>query len=70
MNKLAKDMSKVYFKTPTIDLIRNKGRKQLALMRAERQGGYFGRKEAKRLRYQIGQIDAVLAARAAQKPLF
>jgi len=70
MNKLAKDMSKVYFNTPTINLIKNKGRKQLALMHAEQQGGYFGRKEAKRLQYQIAQIDAVLASRAAQKPLF
>jgi len=70
MNKLAKDMSKVYFKTSTIDLIRNKGRKQLALYKAERAGGYFGRKEAERLRYQIAQIEAVLAERAAQTPLF
>jgi len=70
MKKLAKDMSKVYFKTATIDLIRNRGRKQLALMRAERQGGYLGRKEAERLKYQIAQIDAVLASRAAQQPLF
>jgi len=70
MKKLAKDMAKVYFKTPTIDLIKNKGRKQLALMKAERAGGYFGRKEAERLKYQIAQIDAVLEARGAQQPLF
>lgn len=69
-NKLAKDMAKVYFKTPTIDLIKNKGRKQLLLMRTEREGGYFAKKEAERLKYQIAQIDAVLAARSAQKPLF
>jgi len=70
MNKLAKDMSKVYFKTATIDLIKNKGRKTLALMRARREGGYFAKKEIARLEYQIAQIDAVLASRSAQFPLF
>jgi len=70
MKKLAKDMSNVYRNTPTIDLIGNKGRKELALMRARRAGGYFGKKEVARLEYQIAQIDAVLASRAAQSPLF
>lgn len=70
MKKVAKDMSRVYHNTPTIELIKNKGRKQLELMRAEQQGGYFGRKEALRIKHMIMQIDAVLAARAAQQPLF
>jgi len=70
MNKIAKDMSKVYRNTPTINLIRNKGKKQLALMYARQQWGYFAKKETKRLEYQIAQIDAELACRAAQEPLF
>lgn len=70
MNKVAKDMAKVYMNTPTIDLIRNKGRKELEVMRHERQGGYFARKEVQRLKHMIAQIDAELASRASAMPLF
>jgi len=70
MHKIAKNMHKVYVNTPTINLIKNKGRKTLALMRARRQGGYLAKKEIARLEYQIAQIDAVLASRGAQFPLF
>jgi len=70
VNKLAKDMSKVYRNTPTIDLIKNRGRKMLALMRAQQEWGYFAKKEVARLQYQIAQIDAEIAARDAQMPLF
>jgi len=70
MHKTAKDMSKVYEKTPTIELIRNKGRKQLQLQKALMMGGYWAKKECARLEHMIDQIDAELACRAAQKPLF
>jgi len=70
MNKLAKDMSKVYRNTPTIDLIKNKGRKLRKLHQAEQYNTYFAKKDRARLRYQIDQIDAELACRAAQEPLF
>lgn len=70
MNKISKDMRKVYRNTPTIELIRNKGRKQLALIRASQMDGYWARKEVTRLVDMIGQIDAELRYRAAQKPLF
>lgn len=70
MNKIAKDMSKVYRNTPTIDLIKNKGRKMRKLMVAQQYNTYFAKKDRVRLQYQIDQIDAELACRAAQKPLF
>jgi len=70
MNKLAKDMSKVYRNASTADLIKNKHRKQAELYRLKNNYGYWVDKERKRLLHMIGQIDAELACRAAQKPLF
>lgn len=70
MNKLAKDMSKVYRNTPTIDLIKNRGRKMCKLMIARQYNTYFAKKDRARLEYQIHQIDVELEARALQKPLF
>jgi len=66
----AKDMSKVYRNTSTIELIRNKGRKQLELSRVTKIRSYWAKKEVARLSHMIKQIDAELAARAAQQPLF
>jgi len=63
-------MRKVYQNTPTIDLIRNKGKKQLALMKVRDQRGYWAIKEQVRLSGMIAQIDAELACRAAQEPIF
>jgi len=70
MNKIAKDMRKVYFDTPTVDLLKNLGRKKLQLMRLEGSYAYWAKKERSRLQYLIDQIEAVLASRAAQEPLF
>jgi len=66
----AKDMYKVYSKTPTIDLIKNKGRKLRQLQKAEQYNSYFAKKDRARLRHMIDQIDAVLEARKLQLPLF
>jgi len=66
----AKDMKKVYARTSTVDLIKNKGRKQQELLKVCQMDGYWARKEVNRLVHMIGQIDAVLEARARQhKPL-
>jgi len=70
MNKVAKDMAKVYRNTSTIELIRNKCRKQLELMKVANVHSYWARKEKARLEYLIKQIDVELAARAAQRSLF
>jgi len=70
MNKPAKDMSKVYRNTSTIELIRNKGKKQLEISRAQKIPSYWAKKEVARLSHMIKQIDAELASRAAQKPIF
>jgi len=70
MNKLSKDMSKVYRNTSTIELIKNKGRKQLELLRVKHINSFWARKEVLRLEYMIHQIDVELAARAAQDTLF
>jgi len=70
MNKLAKDMSKVYRNTSTIDLIRNRSRKVVEMEKARSMGGYWAKKDVSRLAHMIYQIDAELACRAAQKPLF
>jgi len=70
MNKVAKDMSKVYRNTPTIDLLRNRSRKLNQMAKASWMSGYWARKEVMRLAYMIDQIDAELACRAAQQPLF
>jgi len=70
MNKIAKDMSKVYRQTSTFDLIRNRSRKIVELQQWERKGGYWAKKACARITYHIRQIDAELECRAAQKPLF
>jgi len=70
MKNAAKDMSKVYRNTPTVDLIKNKGRKMRKLMQAQQYNTWFAKKDRARLQYQIDQIDAELESRALQKPLF
>jgi len=70
MNKTAKDMSKVYRNTSTIDLIKNKGKKLRQLHKAQEYNTYFAKKDRARLQHMIDQIDVELAARAAQEPLF
>jgi len=64
MNKLTKNMSKVYAKFSTIDLIKLKGRKQLRLMGAQRYKGYFAEKEIQYWTEMIAQVDAELTRRA------
>ncbi len=66
----AKDMYKVYAKTPTMDLVRNRNRKYRQLLRLDGLDGYFVGKERARLEHMIEQIDAVIAHRALQIPLF
>jgi len=70
MKKMAKDMAKVYFNTPTIDLLKNRSRKVVQLENLRKVDGYWSKKDIARLAHMIDQIDAVLAARAAQEPLF
>jgi hypothetical protein len=70
MNKLAKDMSKVYRNTTTADLIRNRNRKTVELFRVSKMSGYWAKKESARLAHMILQIEVELAARALQQPLF
>jgi hypothetical protein len=66
----AKDMYKVYSQTSTIDLIKNRNRKVAQMSRLLGLSGYFVNKERARLCHMIYQIDAVIAARKAQEPLF
>lgn len=70
MNKIAKDMRKVYRQTSTFDLIRNRSRKTVELARWRKRGGYWAKKAIVRLEYHIAQIDAEIACRADQQPLF
>jgi len=70
MNKIAKDMSKVYRNTSTLDLIRNQMLKRHELSRVIGVPSYWAKKEVLRLEYMIHQIDVELAAREAQEPLF
>jgi len=70
MNKSAKDMSKVYRNTSTIDLIKNKGRKLRKLQNISGYNTYFAKKDRARLQHMIDQIDAELEARALLQPLF
>jgi len=69
-SKVAKDMSKVYRNTPTVDLIKNRQRKSYQAKQLHGVIGYWSRKELARLNYMISQIDAELEARAMQNPLF
>jgi len=66
----AKDMFKVYAKTSTIELVHNRNRKYRQLLRLDGLDGYFVKKERSRLEHMIKQIDAVIAQRALQIPLF
>jgi len=68
--KHTKDMMRVYEKTSTIDLIKNRNRKVAQLNRLSGVGGYFVKKERSRLAHMIDQIDAVIEARRLQNPLF
>jgi len=65
----AKDMYKVYSRTPTIDLIKNRNRKVAQLHRLDGIRGYFTDKERNRLVHMIKQLDAVIFSRAQQEPL-
>jgi len=66
----AKDMYKVYEKTSTVKLLINRSRKVNQLATLGKLDGYWVYKEKARLAHMISQIDAVIAARAAQEPLF
>jgi len=66
----AKDMHKVYSKTATIDLMKNRSRKCVQLEQLIKVNGYWAQKDINRLKHMIMQIDAVLAARALEDPLF
>jgi len=70
MKKAAKDMEKVYFNTSTVDLLKNRSRKVVQLANLRKVDGYWCKKDIARLEHMINQIDAVLASRAAQKPIF
>jgi len=65
-----RDMTKVYEKTSTIDLIKNRNNKMRKLQNLHHLGGYWVKKDRARLAHMIEQLDAVIAARAAQEPLF
>jgi len=66
----AKDMYLVYSKTATVDLIKNKFRKQYELAKLAGLNSYWARKEKARLEYLIKQIDAVIQSRVDQVKLF
>jgi len=66
----AKDMSKVYRNTPTIDLIKNRGRKLRQLIKLNQLNGYWAKKDRARLNHMIDQIEVELEARKLQQPLF
>jgi len=65
-----RDMKKVYEKTSTIDLIKNRNNKIRKLQNLHHLRGYWVKKDRARLAHMIEQLDAVIAARAAQDPLF
>jgi hypothetical protein len=64
----AKDMQKVYAKTPTVDLIKNRNRKSLALRDIQGLHHYWAIKERARLEYLRAQIDDELVRRAETEP--
>lgn len=66
----AKDMFRVYSKTSTADLIKNRNKKTVQLFRASSISGYWAKKECARLAHMISQIDAVIESRRLQEPLF
>jgi len=65
----AKDMYKVYSRTSTIDLIKNRNRKERQLHRLDGVRGYFTDKERNRLVHMIKQLDAVILQRSQQEHL-
>jgi len=66
----AKDMYKVYSKTSTIDLIKNRNKKIRKLQQIRDYNTYWAKKDKKRLQHMIDQIEAVLEARKLQESLF
>jgi len=70
MNKIAKDMSKVYAQTSTEALIQNLLRKTHQANKLHGEHGYWSKKELARLNHMIQQIDDELALRAGEVPLF
>jgi len=70
MNKIAKDMSKVYRNSSTMDLIKNRRRKAYQLLQMKHETSYWAKKEQTRLVHMIDQIDAELDERALLQPLF
>jgi len=66
----AKDMYKVYSKTSTIDLIRNRNKKIRKLQQISQYNTYWAKKDRDRLQHMIDQIEAVIEARKLQIPLF
>lgn len=69
--KNTRDMMKVYSKKSTLELLTLRSKKSNLLVSLKRwKGSYWAQKEIVRNAHYIDQIDAVLAARAAQEPLF
>jgi len=66
----AKDMYKVYSKTSTVDLIRNRNKKIRQLQGMSQYNTYWAKKDKKRLQHMIDQIEAVIEMRKLQQPLF
>jgi len=66
----AKDMYRVYSKTSTVDLIKNRNKKIRELNKIRGLGGYWVKKDVLRLVHMIAQIDAVIESRRLQERLF
>jgi len=66
----AKDMYRVYSKTSTVDLIKNRNKKIRELNKIRGLGGYWVKKDVLRLVHMIAQIDAVIESRRLQEHLF
>jgi len=64
----AKDMKKIYAKTATVDLIKNRNRKQWQIWQLYGLTGYWVDKERARLTHMIAQIDQEIERRA--EPIF
>jgi len=61
-------MQKIYSKTATVELIKNRNRKQLQLWKLKGLDGYWVDKERARLVHMISQIDQEITRRA--EPVF
>jgi len=61
-------MKKIYAKTATIDLIKNRNHKQLQIWRLNGLDGYWVQKERARLTHMIDQIDQEIERRS--EPIF